>query len=385
MKTSRLIGTFLIIILAIHAIGIGIFYYKGKKSEALPSDPGVTTPTPAEVEPPAPEPEVKKPANPLFGTRFVYTNAIQGDLPAVLETNEVRAGILVNLDSRQVLWAKEPREGYPIASMTKMMTLLLAAEAMERNPEGLNKDTPVKVTLASSKIGGSQVWLDPRETLPLGELLKAIAIKSANDAAYLVAEYLNDGDVAGFVGLMNRRARELRMPSTAFVNPYGLKTNDGKNSVSSPEGMAILAERLLEFPDIMEMCSTRLSTFRPEGKGHLQLTNTNGLLGKCTGVDGLKTGYIKESGFCITVTCLRGGKRMVAVVMGAPTTPKRNAVVQKLLDWGYKRDSELSYTLEEQNSTLPAKARTGAPLVRPVAAPGTPGGKATLPPPVMPK
>lgn len=353
MKTSRLIAVIIVVILAIHVVAIGLFYYKGRKNagEAPTPDPGVTTPEPqAETVPPPPEPEVRKPVNPLFGTHFIYRNAIQGNLPAVPETSEIRAGILVNLNTRQVLWSKNPRQGYPIASMTKMMTLLLAAEAMERNPK-LDRDTPVKVTLAASKIGGSQVWLDPRETFPLGELLKAVAIKSANDAAYLVAEYINDGDVAGFVGRMNRRARELRMPSTAFVNPYGLKAEDGKNSISSAEGMAILAEYILEYPDIMALCSTRAAKFRPDGaKGQLQLTSTNHLLNRCSGVDGLKTGYIKESGYCITVTCLRGGKRMVAVVMGSPSSAKRNAAVAKLLDWGYKRDTELNNPLTHLSS-----------------------------------
>jgi D-alanyl-D-alanine carboxypeptidase (penicillin-binding protein 5/6) len=346
MKTSRLIGLIIIVILGIHVVAIGLFYFRNSKSGGETTASPVSGELPAAEEtaaaPPPLQETVKKHANPLFGTHFIYRYAVQGNLPAVPETAEVRAGFLVNLNTRQVLWTKNPREGYPIASMTKMMTLLLAAEAMAKNP-ALNHDTPVKVTLASSKVGGSQVWLDPRETFPFGELLKAVAIKSANDAAYLVAEYVNEGDVAGFVGRMNQRARELRMPSTAFVNPYGLKADDGKNSVSSAEGMAILAEYLLEYPDIMELCSTRLATFRPDGaRGQLQLTNTNRLLGQCPGVDGLKTGYIKESGYCITVTCLRGDKRMVAVIIGAPSISKRNTAVRKLLDWGYRRDVELN-------------------------------------------
>lgn len=382
MKTSRLIGLIIIIILGIHVVAIGVFYWKGRKWG------GESSPPPSAGLPPAPEaapgtlpppPDVetaKKLSNPLFGTHFTYRYAVQGDLPAVPETAETRAGFLVNLNTRQVLWTKNPREGYPIASMTKMMTLLLAAEAMAKNPQ-LTYDSPVKVTLASSKIGGSQVWLDPRETLSFGELLKAVAIKSANDAAYLVAEYINDGDVPGFVGRMNRRARELGMPSTAFVNPYGLKADDGKNSVSSAEGMAILAEYLLEHPDIMALCSTRTATFRPDGaRGQLQLTNTNRLLGQCPGVDGLKTGYIKESGYCITVTCLRGGKRMVAVVIGSPSISKRNTTVRKLLDWGYQRNAELNDPMTHLSSEAKAfgkQATSGAlPPPPPPILPGKP-------------
>lgn len=365
-----MIALILFIILMIHVIAIGVFYLKGKKSSSETPSVGAEPQTPAATEIKQPETESDTPKRkPLFGTHLSYRLAVHGDHPEIPETAESRAGILVNLDTRQVLWSKNPRDGYPIASMTKMMTLLLIAEAMERNPE-LTYETPVKVSLASSKIGGSQVWLDPRETIPFGELLKAIAIKSANDAAYLAAEFVNGGDIAGFVGMMNRRARQLNMPSTAFVNPYGLKSDDGKNSVSSAEGMALLAERLLEYPDIMEMCSTRLAGFRPPGtRGHLQLTNTNGLLGRCVGVDGLKTGYIKESGFCITVTCLRGGKRMVAVVMGSPSSARRNQTVQKLLDWGYKRDAELNDPITHLSPTsrdFGQKVETTPPVMPPV-------------------
>src|SRR5690606_27935864 len=98
-------------------------------------------------------------------------------LKEIPETADIRAGIVVNINNHQVLWAKNPREGYPIASMTKMMTMLLTAEAMSRNSK-LIFDTPVKISLAASKVGGSQVWLDPRETLTLGELMKAVAVKS---------------------------------------------------------------------------------------------------------------------------------------------------------------------------------------------------------------
>ncbi len=370
MKTSRMIGLILFIILAIHVIAFGVFYLKGKKSSVETTPPAGAepkAPAAAEAQLPVPEPDTPK-RDPMFGTHLSYRLAVHDDHPAIPETAETRAGILVNLNTRQVLWSKNPRDGFPIASMTKMMTLFLIAEAMERNPK-LTAETPVKVSLASSKIGGSQVWLDPRETIPFGELLKAIAIKSANDAAYLAAEFINGGDIAGFVGIMNHRARQLKMPSTTFVNPYGLKSDDGQNSISSPEGMALLAERILEYPKIMEMTSTRLAGFRePGSRGYLQLTNTNGLIGRCQGVDGLKTGYIKESGFCVTVTCLRGGKRMVAVVMGSPSSVKRNQTVQKLLDWGYKRDAELNDPLTHLSPTSrDFGKKIEAPAMPPVA------------------
>ncbi|MDD5663458.1 MAG: D-alanyl-D-alanine carboxypeptidase [Victivallaceae bacterium] len=346
MKTPKPILWILLIILGIHIVGIGVFYFKGAK------DPGTVKRDDSGIsnDKSAPHNDVpgeniksaKGSNNPLLGSYYSYRHAVQGLLKEIPETADIRAGIVVNINNHQVLWAKNPREGYPIASMTKMMTMLLTAEAMSRNSK-LIFDTPIKISLAASKVGGSQVWLDPRETLTLGELMKAVAVKSANDAAYQVAEFINDGDVDGFVGMMNRRARQLLMPNTAFVNPHGLKSNDGKNSISSAEGMARLAEQLLEHQQFTDMCGLKVVDFRDKNsRGHMILYNTNKLLGKYPGIDGLKTGYTRDAGFCITVTCLRKDKRMVAVVIGSPSSAKRNTLVSKLLNWAYLRDNELN-------------------------------------------
>ncbi|MDD4180991.1 MAG: D-alanyl-D-alanine carboxypeptidase [Victivallaceae bacterium] len=360
MKISKTILLILAVIAGIHIAGIGIFYFNGKKEQAPPkldkSSAGDADSKASKTpESQTTNQQTKKSQNPLLGTHYSYRDAIRGNLKTIPETSIIRAGIVVNIDNHQVLWAKEPREGYPIASMTKMMTLLLASEALENKPD-LTFDTQVKISLAASKIGGSQVWLDPRETLSLGELMKSVAVKSANDSAYQVAEFINDGDVDGFIGMMNRRARNLLMPNTAFVNPHGLKSKDGRNSISCAEGMARLAEQLLEHPLIMNLCAIQKTGFRDKNaRGHMILYNTNRLLGKCPGVDGLKTGFIQESGFCITVTCLRGGKRMIAVVMGSPSSARRNALVADLLDWSYRRDAELNdptYHLDRESKSF---------------------------------
>jgi D-alanyl-D-alanine carboxypeptidase (penicillin-binding protein 5/6) len=207
-------------------------------------------------------------------------------------------------------------------------------------------DTPVKVSTASYKIGGSQVWLDPKETFPLSELLKTVAIKSANDSAYLVAEFIGNGDVSFFVQKMNDKAKEIKMPETNFSNPHGLpEKSSADDNKSSPEGLAILAEYLLEYPLAVKWASTPQDVFRKGTNKPLILHNHNSLVKNCAGVDGMKTGYIKRSGYCTTVTCKRGSRRLVAVVTGFPLNTRRGRerdnFVRKLLDWGYKRANQL--------------------------------------------
>jgi serine-type D-Ala-D-Ala carboxypeptidase (penicillin-binding protein 5/6) len=299
------------------------------------------------VEPDNPAHKTYKIASkkPHFGKLFNYRKAIWDNKMPVKGCKQARTGILVDIDTHKVLWAKDPREGVPIASMTKMMTLLLAFEALDIRSD-LDLDTPIKVSHGAAAMGGSQVYLDAKETHLFGELLKTMAIKSANDSAYLVAEYLADNSMAHFIAAMNKRAYKLRMPSTHFVNVHGLTSDSKTNSTSSPEGLAILSEQLLQYPLLVKWTSTKQDSFRPEESKHYQiLTNTNRLLGKCRGVDGIKTGYTRAAGFCITASCLRGGKRLVAVVSGFKSSAARNAFVNKLFDWGYTR------ALELENST----------------------------------
>jgi len=280
----------------------------------------------------------------VVGKPFVYERAVSGDLLEVPGSSSATAGILVDLGSRRVLWAKNPKEPVPIASMTKMMTVLLAYEDVLSKREGLSLETEIAVTPESAKVGGSQVYLDPRESFSLEELLKAVSIKSANDAAFLVAEKLGGGDAGAFVARMNVRAKEIGMSATRFSNPHGLPEKPASNdNVASPEDLALLAERCLEHPKIMEWASTWSADFRKPGqKGHMLVTNHNHLVpgspNECPGVDGLKTGFINRSGFCMTVTCKRNGKRLVAVVTGFMAYKDRDAFAKRLLDWGYSAD-----------------------------------------------
>lgn len=249
------------------------------------------------------------------------------------QENGCSTGILVDPATRKVLWAKNADRAVPIASMTKMMTLLLAEEAIAAGK--VTRDTPIKVTEAAYAIGGAQVWLDPRETFPLKELLKTIAIKSANDSAYLVGEYLGGGSMPAFVQAMNDRAKALGMAHTTFYDAHGLGDGAKRDNRSSAHDMAILAERLLGYPEVMRLASTRLDTFRD---GKLMLKNHNNLItNRVPGVDGLKTGYTSRAGFCVTFTCKRGGRRLIGCVTGYKTHRDRDAFCKALLDWGYEQ------------------------------------------------
>ena len=316
-----------------------------EKTENVPPAPAQQEPKPAVVETPPASISVppRQTTRPAFRAQsfpaFNYRTAWKGNIPELTESSGARGGILVDANTGNVLWDKQAAVATPIASMTKIMTLLLASEDINSGRNGISLESPVKVSRATMKIGGSQVWLDERETFKLEDLLKAVAIKSANDAAYQVAEFLGEGDVYGFVARMNRRAREIGMKRTRFYNPHGLpgKTS-AQDNISSPEDMALLAEYCLQHEKIMEWAALPRADFRG---GKTELINHNNLLpGRrftAVGVDGLKTGFINRSGYCVTVTCKRGGKRMIAVITGFDRAKNRDLFARRLLDWGYAR------------------------------------------------
>ncbi len=310
-------------------------------------------------------------STPGIHTPYRYEYAVRGNIPGLPSSANATSGILLDADTRIVLWAKNPERAFPIASMTKLMTLFLAYEDIEAGKVSLN--TPIQVTRNAAKIGGSQVWLDPRETFSLQDLLMAVSLKSANDAAYLVGEYLGGGDVDLFIARMNRRAAELGMKNTHYYNPHGLPGSTSRtDNVSSPADMAMLAEYILEHPLLMKWASTLYADFRTPGtKGHLRLKNHNNLLpgGRYAspGVDGLKTGFIARSGYCVTVTCLRNGKRMIAMVTGYPTARERDRFVRQLLNWGYSRADDPAAALAETRNSSANTVKKKTPAKRAAA------------------
>ena len=312
------------------AVIIGWFLF----ADGDPSTPEATPPPPPAVGPEVShqaEEVLQQESGPEVPSTVDYD--FRGAKSSLGLPNEAlcKTGILVDPVTRKVLWAKNADKSVPIASMSKMMTMLLAEEALAAGRVSLT--TPIKVTNAAYEIGGSQVWLDPKETFPLGELLKTVAIKSANDSAYLVGEYLGGGDISVFIKAMNDRAQDLGMKNTRFYDAHGLGDNKGNHNLSSAHDLVLLAEHLIRYPDVLRLSSTRMDSFRD---GKMQLRNSNNLVfNRVPGVDGLKTGFTDESGFCVTITCLRGGRRLIGCVTGFKTSKQRDAFCKALLDWGY--------------------------------------------------
>lgn len=270
-----------------------------------------------------------------IGNPLVYKDAIWGNLSILPLSKQAVGGILVDLKTRKVLWAKNSRKTLPIASMSKMMTILLTLEAIQKHKIGL--DTVIDVTNEAYKIGGSKVYLDPKEEFTLYELLKAVMIRSANDCAYLIGQNLGDGNIDNFIKAMNQRAKELNMRNTHFTNPDGLPEKKSMDdNKSSPEDLVLLAEQILQYPEELKLAVTPQAYFREKTKKQMVLTNTNHLVrDKFPGITGLKTGYTKRAGYCLTATCKRDEKYLVAVIMGFQTGKDRDIFAKQLLDWGF--------------------------------------------------
>ena len=327
-------------IVIVHLVVFGVMVMSpddGMQAPEVASETVLEAAAPGAGAPLSP-PEPPVPAGPVF-TPFSpsYFTVSSRSLPKSVEkrTGDIAAGAVVDLSSRTVYWGKHMLQAYPIASMTKMMTALLVVEDLHASEGRLTLETPVQVTVAASKIGGRQVWLDPRETLTIDELLKCVLIRSANDCAYLLGEFLS-GSESAFVTRMNERAKALGCRQFVFHNTHGLPDN-GRENLSSPVELAYLAGVLMDVPEIMRWTTVRRDAIR-EDKKILYLDTTNSLLGRCPGVNGMKTGVTNKAGHCITLTCDRDGRRLAVVVMGAANSKSRDALARELLEWGYAQN-----------------------------------------------
>lgn len=240
------------------------------------------------------------------------------------------AAVLMDAASAKVLFAREPQKPWPPASLVKMMLALVAIEKVKAKAVALEE--PIAAPRSAVKVGGALVGLEPGQRFPLREMLKAIVIHSANDAAVAVAERLA-GSPEAFVELMNRRAAELGMKRTRYATVHGLPAKGHSSDVTSAYDTAILARELLGHPEIVSWTSKPAERF---GEGGFLLTNTNELIGKYPGANGLKTGAHRAAGFNLAATAERDGIRLVAVILGAPTSRARFAEAARLLDLGFE-------------------------------------------------
>ena len=237
-----------------------------------------------------------------------------------------RNAILISIDTGDILYEKEPDAEVPMASITKIMTLLLTLEAVEAGKISMTDIVPISEH--AFNMGGSQIWLEPGEQFTLDELIKAICVCSANDAAVAVAEFVG-GSEPVFAEMMNARAAELGMTHTRFVNACGL---DAEGHYSSARDVAAMSLALLRHPKILEYSGIWMDTLRG---GETQLTNTNKMLKSYAGITGLKTGTTNGAGVCISASAVRDGMGLLAVVLGSPSSKERFESATAMLDYGF--------------------------------------------------
>ncbi|BAS29414.1 D-alanyl-D-alanine carboxypeptidase family protein [Limnochorda pilosa] len=253
---------------------------------------------------------------------------------AVAQSFEVAApaAILVEADTGQVLYEKNPDKETPPASLAKIMTLLLVMEALDSGRVSL--DEPVVTSEYAAGMGGSQVFLAPGETHTLAEMIEAVAVASGNDAAVALAEHLF-GTEAAFVEQMNLRAQELGLSGTYFADATGLPVPQEKRpGMTTPRDVASMTRALLAHPKVLEWTSVRQKVFRQQPR--FVLYNTNTLLGSYPGLDGMKTGHTAEAGYHLAATAEQDGIRLVAVVMGTRSESDRNQQITQLLNYGFR-------------------------------------------------
>jgi D-alanyl-D-alanine carboxypeptidase (penicillin-binding protein 5/6) len=251
--------------------------------------------------------------------------------------------------------------------MVKMMVALLTIEAVRKGEVRL--DQSVSVSREAARTGGSRVFLRANEVLPLEELLRAMMVASANDASVAIAEALA-GSTDAMVQRMNRRAHDLGMHDTAYTSVNGLppRRGEGEPDITSAEDLALLARKLLEYPEILSYSNVRDAPFR---SGRTRIRNTNHLIGMMQGADGLKTGYYRLAGFNLTSTAERGGMRLIAVVLGCPTVNARFAVSRDLLEWGFANFSLMNLVREGEPIAVALPVADGeVGWLQPVAAEG---------------
>lgn len=253
------------------------------------------------------------------------------DVGAVELDTAGKSACLMDVATGTVLYEKNAHEKLAPASVTKIMTMLLIMEAIDGGQLAWT-DTVTASEAAAAK-GGSQIYLKVGETMSVSDMVKSIAVSSANDCACAMAEHLS-GSEAAFVEKMNEKAKELGMADTHFVNCTGLDDSpEAAKHRTSAYDVALMSRQLLKYhPDIKNYTTIWMDSVRD---GAFGLSNTNKLIRFYPGATGLKTGFTAGAGYCLSATALRDGMELIAVVMGAETSAARNASCKALLDYGF--------------------------------------------------
>ena len=258
------------------------------------------------------------------------------------------AAVLMERATGTLLFEKNAHEALPPASVTKVMTLLLVLEALDEGRIGW--DDTVTASEAAAAKGGSQIYLEPGEGLPLREMLKSVAVASANDCACALAEHVA-GSEAAFVDIMNRRAAELGMADTHFVNCTGLDDGpDADTHRTSAHDIALMSRALLAHDEIRDYTTIWMDSVRD---GRFGLANTNKLIRFYPGATGLKTGYTSRAGYCLSASAERGGVEYIAVVLDCASSADRFSDAKVLLDYGFANYALV--TPEAETATVPVR------------------------------
>lgn len=269
----------------------------------------------------------------LLGTGLVRAKENSEKLPKGpdLKING-QSAILIEPNSGEILFCKNPDQKLPPASVTKLMVMLLTLEAVDKGQIKLTDI--VSASPEACRMGGSQIWLEPGEEMSVAELLKAVCIVSANDASYALGEHLA-GSEENFIALMNKRSVELGLKNTHFVNTTGLEPDSGGvGNLTSARDMALLACEVVKHPIVFKWTGVWIDNLRG-GKSFLR--NTNKLVRFYRGCDGLKTGYTDKAGYCLVATAIRDGARMIAVVMKSATIDARSKDISTMFNYGFSQ------------------------------------------------
>lgn len=240
-----------------------------------------------------------------------------------------KAAIIVEASTGTILYQKNIHEKLPPASMTKMMGMLLVVESVEKGQ--INWDDIVIVSENASSMGGSQILLETGEKMTVDDLFKGVAVASGNDAIVALGEKIA-GTEEMFVKMMNDRAKELGLKNTNFKNPHGLEE---ANHYTSAYDISKIALELVKHPKVLEYTGIYEDYLRKGTNREFWLVNTNKLVRFNQNVDGLKTGYTKEAGYCLTATASKDGMRLITVVFGEPESSTRNKETTGMLDYGF--------------------------------------------------